>query len=141
MTFLLIASISPVNAAFSASANEDSTFFDEVTEKLKAGKKGKLGTHYYWDDGLHIDSPTKKLRRRLNMLLNLDVGKIYADDALDTAFPGLEGTELELLRAGAERGVLILTRPLCLQGQLCDRWENRPNETRNSLSGISTGIQ
>ena len=102
VAFVLIASISPVNAASVASANEDSTFFDEVTEKLKAGKKGKLGTHYYWDDGLHIDSPTKKLRLRLNMLLNLDVGKIYADNELDAALPDLEGTELELRRLRLE---------------------------------------
>lgn len=96
---LLFTTNSHVRAASSASANEDSTFLDEFLEKLKEGRLGKLGTHYYWDDGLHIDSPSRKFRLRFNMLLNLDVGQINADDELDTAFPDLkEEADLDLRR-------------------------------------------
>jgi hypothetical protein len=102
VTFLLLVSVGPIEATSLAPANEDSTFFDEVTEKLKAGKKGKLGTHYYWDDGLRIDSLTKKYRLHLNMLLNLDGGKIYTSDELDNTYPDLEGTELDLRRLRLE---------------------------------------
>lgn len=97
-TFLLVASFSPVKAASSTSKNEDATFLDEFVEFLKEGKKTESGTHFYWDDGLHIDSPTRKYRLHLNMLLNVDVGKIYSSDELDNTNPDLEGTELELRR-------------------------------------------
>jgi phosphate-selective porin OprO/OprP len=98
VTFLLSVFISSIEAASLASANEDSTFFDEFAEHLKEGKKTESGTHFYWDDGLRIDSSTKKFRLHLNMLLNLDVGRIDTDKELDTAFPNLDGTELDLRR-------------------------------------------
>ena len=102
LAFSLLSPISPAKAGPSASENTEASAFDQFQEKLRQGKKTKSGTHYYWDNGLHIDSPTGKFRSRLNALLNLDVGNINADSELDAAFPNLEGSNTELRRLRLE---------------------------------------
>jgi len=102
VAFILLSPISPAKAGPSTSEDTETTAFDQFLEKLKKGKKGKNGTHYYWDSGLHIDSPTGKFRFRLNGVLNQDLGKINTDNELDTAFPDLDGSDSELRRLRLE---------------------------------------
>ena len=62
---------STARADLSTSSEGGPTFF-AIWEKAQKGKKGRLGYHYYWDDGFRIDSPGKKLRIKMNLLINLD---------------------------------------------------------------------
>ena len=50
-----------------------------------------IGWHYYWIDGFHIDSAKNKLKTRLNGRVMVDGGYIGADEALQEAFPDLQG--------------------------------------------------
>jgi hypothetical protein len=102
LAFILLSPISPAKAGPSTSENIETNSIDQFMEKLKKGKKGKNGTHYYWDSGFHIDSPTGKFKVRFNALLNLDVGKINADNELGATFPDLEGSHTDLRRLRLE---------------------------------------
>jgi phosphate-selective porin OprO/OprP len=55
------------------------------------GITGPLGARYYWEDGIHYDSPKKNLRFKINGHIALDLGSISADKELQEAFPDLEG--------------------------------------------------
>jgi len=95
--FSLSAFGSTVWADASTSSEGGPTFYS-LWEKAQKGKKGKLGYHYYWDDGFRIDSPKKKLRIKMNLLINVDAGYIDAEEDLDEAFSDLEGSHIELRR-------------------------------------------
>ncbi|MCJ7683112.1 MAG: OprO/OprP family phosphate-selective porin [Desulfobacteraceae bacterium] len=60
-----------------------------------AGEKGVedplIGWHYYWRDGFHIESANKKLKTRFYGRVMVDGGYIGADEALQEAFPDLQG--------------------------------------------------
>ena len=71
--------------------------YDEWSEKEEKGKTGKFaGVHYYWKDGLHIDSRNKIIRIKAGGKLAIDGGDINANDDLETAFPDLEGRDIRL---------------------------------------------
>ena len=84
--------------ADSSTSSEGGPAFYSLWEKAQKGKTGKLGYHYYWDDGFRIDSPGEKLRIKMNLLINLDAGYIDAENDLDEAFSDLEGSHFELRR-------------------------------------------
>jgi len=55
------------------------------------GRRGPLGAHTYFEDGIHFDSPKKRLKFKLNGRVYFDLGRIFADRELEEAFPDLEG--------------------------------------------------
>jgi len=66
--------------------------WDEWKKTAEKGVEDPLiEWHYYWKDGLHIDSTKKKLKLRLNGRVIVDGGSIGADNELRSAFPDLEG--------------------------------------------------
>ena len=72
------------------------TMWDEWEDTAEKGFEDPLiGWRYYWKDGFHIDSAKKKLKIRLNVRAMLDGGAIGADNALNRAFPDLEGRCLQ----------------------------------------------
>jgi phosphate-selective porin OprO/OprP len=95
---ILIFTFSVCCSTLWADSSASSSTDYKLKEKAQEGKEGKLGFHYYWDDGFRIDSPGKKLRVKMNLLINVDAGNIDADDDLDDAFPDLEGSTIELRR-------------------------------------------
>ena len=95
---LVLTALGSTARADSSTSSEGGPTFFAIWEKAQKGKKGKLGYHYYWDDGFRIDSPEKKLRIKMNLLINLDAGYIDAEHDLDEAFSDLEGSHIELRR-------------------------------------------
>ena len=63
------------------------------------GQTGPVGWHYYWLEGLRIDSPGQNFTAKLNAAIFLDAGDVNPDAALQTAFPDFEGTKVDLRRA------------------------------------------
>lgn len=63
------------------------------------GISGRKGWHYYWIDGLRIDSPEQHFTAKLNADIFVDAGDINPDTSLQTAFPDFEGAEVDLRRA------------------------------------------
>jgi len=57
----------------------------------EGGITGPLGARYYFDNGIHYDSPKKNLRFKINGDIALDLGSTFADRELQEAFPDLEG--------------------------------------------------
>jgi phosphate-selective porin OprO/OprP len=51
--------------------------------------------HFYWKEGLRIDSPEKNFTVKINLSIMLDGGYISADEELEKAFPDLEGSEID----------------------------------------------
>jgi len=72
--------------------------FQALREKAERGRRGGLGYRIYWNDGLRIDSPSERLRLKVNFLLNADGGYIRAGEDLDRSFPDLVGGHFELRR-------------------------------------------
>lgn len=50
----------------------------------------------YWDEGIHLESPGKRLTVRFGGRLNVDGGRIVANDALNQAFPDNEDGGIEI---------------------------------------------
>jgi len=70
--------------------------WDEWKKTAEKGVEDPLiEWHYYWRDGLHIDSTKKNLKLKLNGRAMLDGGYIGADDDLKRAFPDLEGGNIQ----------------------------------------------
>lgn len=89
--FLLAAFGNEVRAGSPPLERPDS-FYDEWSEKAKEGKRGRFaGTHYYWDEGLHIVSRRENFRLKIGGKIILDGGYIEADKELERALPDLEG--------------------------------------------------
>ena len=66
--------------------------WDEWKKRTEKGFEDPLiEWHYYWMDGLHIDSTKKNLKIKLNGRVMVDGGYIGADDALQEAFPDFQG--------------------------------------------------
>jgi len=75
------------------------SIIDTFEKKAKEGVTGPAaGTHYYWDEGLHIDIRNKKVKLKVGGKLQLDTGHINPDNELETAFPDLEGHERDVRR-------------------------------------------
>ena len=73
------------------------SFYEALSERLEKGVRGPVGHwHYYLKDGFHMDSPKKNLTFRTNLSIMVDGGYIGDDDELEGAFPGLEGSSVEL---------------------------------------------
>ncbi|MEA3231119.1 MAG: porin, partial [Thermodesulfobacteriota bacterium] len=73
------------------------SFYKALSERVEKGVRGPVGHwHYYLKDGFHMDSSKKNLTFRTNLSIMLDGGYIGADDELEGAFPGLEGSSVEL---------------------------------------------
>ena len=99
VVFILSAAENNARAGLVISQSVDS-IYDEWLEKAEKGKTGKFaGVHYYWKDGLHMDSRNNKLRLKLGGKFAVDTGNITADEELDTAFPDLEGYETKIRTA------------------------------------------
>jgi len=93
-SFLLIPS-SNVKAGYQGPENID-TMWDGWTNITEKGIQDPLiRWHYYWKDGLRIDSPEKNFTLRTNLSIMVDGGDIGADDELQRAFPDLEGPNVE----------------------------------------------
>jgi phosphate-selective porin OprO/OprP len=69
----------------------------ERAEKGVGGGK-YVGYRMYWSDGLHVDSREKNIKFLFNSLVIVDGGTIGTDDALNRAFPDLEGSDVFLRR-------------------------------------------
>ena len=92
---ILSATENNARAGLVISDSVDSTY-DEWLEKAEKGKTGKFaGVHYYWKDGLHMDSRNNKFRLKIGGTMMIDTGNIEADDELQTDFPDLEGYETD----------------------------------------------
>ena len=73
------------------------SFYQELSESAEKGVTGPIGEwHYYLKDGFRIDSRDKKFTFKTNVSIMVDGGHIGADDELELAFPGLEGSFVEL---------------------------------------------
>ena len=96
--FILTPFARTVWADSSTSTDKSGPTFYTLWEKAQEGKQGKFGYRYYWDDGFRIDSPKKKVRIKMNLLINVDAGYIDAEEDLDEAFSDLEGSHIELRR-------------------------------------------
>ena len=92
--FLLLVSGSNVQADTTSSESDDSRY-RKILEQMEEGFRGPIGEwHYYWHDGLRIDSPEKNLTIKINLSIMADGGYIGANDELERAFPDLEGPNL-----------------------------------------------
>ncbi|MGD9318711.1 MAG: porin [Desulfobacteraceae bacterium] len=80
-------------------ADEDESEYRDIMRMVEEGVSGPIADwHYYWKDGLRIDSPDKNFTMKINLSVFVDGGKISADDELDRAFPELDGSDLDLRR-------------------------------------------
>lgn len=73
----------------------------------KEGFKGPDNWHYYWLDGLRIDSPAQHFTVKLNAAVFVDAGDVNPDAALEKAFPDFGGTKVDLRRARLTAGMTI----------------------------------
>jgi phosphate-selective porin OprO/OprP len=64
-----------------------------------AEEEKSVGHYIYWDDGLRLTAPWLKLQLLWNIKVDGDAGFISAGEALQTAFPDLDGEHLRLRRA------------------------------------------
>ena len=100
---LLVVTISPLsvsgnNAQTDAppAAEEDESAYWDIVRRAEEGVRGPVADwHYYFKDGLRIDSPEKNFTLRVTLVVFLDGGYISADEELEAAFPDLEGPELD----------------------------------------------
>jgi len=91
-------------AVFIANAQAEPQWLENIgatwDEWKKTAEKGVedplIEWHYYWKDGFHIDSRKKKLKIKLNGRIMVDGGYIGADEALQEAFPDLQGGNANL---------------------------------------------
>ena len=72
-------------------SESDFSFYEQFQKSVETGVHDPLGFHYYWHEGLHLNSPKKRLKIKLDGRLMVDGGYIGADDALKEAFPGFGG--------------------------------------------------
>ncbi len=90
-SFLLLAPAGLINASSPESENNDSTFFDRFLEKLTKGKKGPKGGQFYWDEGIHFDSPDKNFRLKIGGHMGIDLGYVDGSGDVKEAFSDLDG--------------------------------------------------
>ena len=101
LVLLLSITSSHVGAGSPPSKGEEPAFYEGLLEKAKEGKKGKLGTHYYWDNGLNIVGPKKNLRLKINGHMGVDAGYIDASGDIEEAFSGTDGLAPDFRRLQA----------------------------------------
>jgi phosphate-selective porin OprO/OprP len=78
---------------------ENESEYWKIMRRTEEGVKGPIADwHYYWKDGLRIDSPEKNFTMKINLSVFVDGGYISADEELEGAFPELEGSELDFTR-------------------------------------------
>ena len=77
--------------------DEEDSFKEKEEEKKRWGVTIPLaGTRLYWDNGIHIDGRYEKIKFTIRGKLFVDGGYIGADEALEIAFPDLEGGNIIL---------------------------------------------
>jgi len=67
-------------------------------EKLKQGRRGPWGTHYYWLDGLNILSQENKVRLRVRGQIMYDAGYIFANDSLQRRVSNTDDFQMDMRR-------------------------------------------
>jgi phosphate-selective porin OprO/OprP len=72
-------------------SESDLSFYEQFQKSLETGVHDPLGSHYYWHEGFHLNSPKKRVKIKLDGRLMVDGGYIGADAALQEAFPDLQG--------------------------------------------------
>jgi len=73
--------------------------YEVWSEKSEVGVIDPItGWHYYWKNGLRLDSPDKNFTIRIFGSIYVDGGYISADDDLESAFPDLDGVSHNLGR-------------------------------------------
>jgi len=98
VAFILLNPGGPVKAAPEEPEKEEPSYIDELRVILKEGKEGELGTRYYWEDGLHIESRKHNFSLKIGGDMELDMAYIDANDDLGDAFSDPGGFEGELRR-------------------------------------------
>jgi phosphate-selective porin OprO and OprP len=89
--FLVLISSNTVKADSKPPAGPVSKY-NEFMEKAEEEVRGPVKDWQpYWKDGLRMDSPENNLRVKINLSVMVDGGYIEADDALQGAFPNLDG--------------------------------------------------
>ncbi len=77
------------------SPEEEAAEYWEIMKRMEEGFHDPLvDWHYYWKEGLRIDSPDKNFTMKINLSVFVDGGYISADEELETVFPNLEGPAL-----------------------------------------------
>lgn len=77
----------------------DESEYWKIMRKVEEGIHGPVADwHYYWKEGLRIDSPQRNFTIKINLSVFVDGGKISADNEVDRAFPELDGSDLDLRR-------------------------------------------
>lgn len=89
---------SPGSNVFADTQQSESidSYYKALSERVGQGIKGPIGGwQYYWKDGyFSIDSRKKNIKLRINGQIIVDGGNIDADHELQTAFPGLDGSNI-----------------------------------------------
>jgi len=100
--FLLITALLPAGSNLHAQEKEKTPPPVDVEESEYKGIMKNLergvwipnaNWHFYVNEGFRIDSPEKNFTLKINLGILVDGGYISADEALDAAFPTLEGPE------------------------------------------------
>ena len=111
LTAVLILPFSGIHAGAEQTSSQTAEPASEKRDASDAGfrawakedLKGPGNWHYYWIDGLRIDSPEQHFTVKLNAAIFIDAGDVNPDAALETAFPDFEGTKVDLRRAQARK--------------------------------------
>jgi hypothetical protein len=74
-----------------SSSETDLLFYEEFLGKVETGLTDPVGFHYYWKEGLHLDSPKKRLKVGIFGRILADAGYIGANEVLQSSFPTFEG--------------------------------------------------
>jgi phosphate-selective porin OprO and OprP len=90
-TLLLVLTSFNILWADSPPTEDDLSFYEQFQEMAKTGIHAPLGFHYYWHEGLHMDSPKNRFRAKLSGRVIVDGGYIGADEAIQSAFPDFRG--------------------------------------------------
>jgi phosphate-selective porin OprO/OprP len=64
-------------------------------EAEKGAEDPPTGFHVYWKKGLHIDGRYEKIKFKIGGNVFVDGGNIDADNQIETAFPDLEGSDID----------------------------------------------
>ena len=80
---------------------ESRATYEALSEKAEEGLKEPVTSlHIYWKNGLHLEGGYEKLKLKIGGSIIVDAGSIGADEALQRAFPDLEGDDIKRDRGG-----------------------------------------
>jgi len=74
----------------------DLSFYERFQEGIETGVHDPMGFHYYWYEGLNLNSPKNRLRVKLNGRLMVDGAYIEANEELREAFPDFPGSHANI---------------------------------------------